>query len=224
MTKLFILLIFSTVIRKQNVRHQNTLLFLSPHNTMLFFQLVYAFLPLRLKEITAVIGNQKYPNKVLTIDRSDLIHKNYKMVGVRRLEKDLMEKQLFRLQEAWNGGIVLKNENGRSFRHFDTLKFADSLEFSESAIHLIKTGTKYPGTFQIIADNQCLDAVENINKEIIVRFNDCNLEDSQIWGAFTEDQARSYLGMKILSQDRDERNLKRFVEKMHEMSFEQIIK
>lgn len=208
---------------------------------MIFFLLssVSAFLPFRLKELSVVLGNQKYPNKVLTIEKSDLIHKNYKMVGLKRLEKDLLEKQLFNLQEAWNGGIVLKNENRRSFRHFDTLKFTPLYSTNNSSIGtyssntsntagnimgLIKKGVKFPGTFQIIAQNQCLDAVENINKEIIIRFNDCNSEDSQIWGAFTEDQARSYLGMKILSQDRDEKNLKRFIEKMHESSFDQLIK
>lgn len=177
--------------------------------------LALTFLPLRLKEIRVTLGNQAYPNKVLTISRSDIIHKEFKMPEVKRLSEETLKEQLFMIQEAWVGGVVFKTpDNLRSFRHFDTLKYKPFMSNThDSPLYIIKSGKKYPGTFQIVSEGECLDAIDGFSNETIhVRFNKCNNTDSQLWGAFTEDQVRSFLGLKPLSQDMDEMNLKRMIE------------
>jgi len=177
--------------------------------------MAFAFLPLRLKEIRIALVNTGYPNKAMTIASSDIIHKEFKMLEVKRLSEDELRNQIFTIQEAWMGGVVFKTPDKlRSFRHFDTLKYKPFEPNShDSQIYIVKKGKKHPGTFQIVADGECLDAIESFSKDKIhVRFNDCNNTDSQIWGAFTEDQARSYLGLLPLTKDVDETDLKRIIE------------
>ncbi|KAM0679557.1 hypothetical protein GINT2_002185 [Glugoides intestinalis] len=193
---------------------------------LLHFLFLSAFLPLRLKEFKVVLSSQKYPTRVLTIGKSDLIHKKLKMLEVEHLRKEQLENQLFKLQEAWNGGIVLKSTNElRSFRHFDTLKLTEfQTGIDNSVIHIVKSGKTYPGTFQIVCKRECLDALENeVTGKTYVKFNECSNTDSQLWGAFSETQARRYLGMTH-SNERDERELKRLIDFLHEKYFEKAVK
>lgn len=194
---------------------------------IVYFLFAHAFLPMRLKELRVAIGNQKYPDKVLTIGKSDLIHKDFKMLEVAKLNKGHLKNQIFKMQEAWNGGIVLKTqEQLRSFRHFDTLKLKAFSDLpNHTRLYLIKTETKYPYTFQLVSGKECLDAIEGFDKgKIYVKFNECSNSDSQIWGAFTEDQARSYMKMSTISLDRDESDVKRFIDEIHRKSFREINK
>lgn len=192
----------------------------------LLFSLAYAYLPLKLKELHVAIACQKYPNKVITLGKTDLIHQDLRMVELKRIDKNLLRDQLFKLQESWNGGIVLKTMVGlRSFRHFDSLKFQNFEKgMDQEQIYLIKEGIRYSRTFQIVCNKQCLEAIESIDKQrIYLKFNNCDKTESQLWGAFTEDQVRSYLGLKLVSQDQDESNLSRFIEKIHNSSFKMVI-
>lgn len=194
---------------------------------LLYLACIFGFVPLRLKDIRVALSNQAYPRKVLTIFKSDLIHKEYKRLEVKMLSKDTLNKQIFTLQEAWNGGIVFKTLDGlRSFRHFDTIKYKPSAASNRDPnIYIIKAGTKYPRTFQIVSGMECLDAIESSNKDTInVKFNECNNTDSQLWGAFTEDQVRGFLGLNTNPEDKDEENLKRMIDMIHEKSFNEIIK
>ena len=188
-----------------------------------YFSCVFAFLPLRLKEMRVILVNQKYPTKALTLSESDLIHKTFRMVEIKRLNKDNLVDQIVSLQEAWNGGIVFKRPDGlRSFRSFDTLKFKPKVygDKKDSIIYIIKAGTTYPDTFQIVSERECLGAKQNSNKSsIYVKFSQCNGMDLQLWRAFSEDLVRSYLGLRPISQDRDEDTLKRMLEMVHEKSF-----
>ncbi|ELA41768.1 uncharacterized protein VICG_01120 [Vittaforma corneae ATCC 50505] len=198
-------------------------------NTMLilYFTLIFGFLPLRLKDIRVALANQAYPSKVLTISKADLIHKEYKMLEIKILSKDMLNSQIFTLQEAWSGGVVFKTLDGlRSFRHFDTIKYKPFTNNSHDPnIYIIKAGTKYPRTFQIVSGMECLDAVESYNKDaIIAKFNECNNTESQLWGAFTEDQVRGYLGLNTTLEDKNEENLKRMIDMIDEKSLNEIIK
>jgi hypothetical protein len=187
---------------------------------------ISAYLPLGLKELYVAIGCQKYPNKVITLGKTDLIHQDLRMLEMKRVDKDVMMNQIFKIQESWSGGIVFKTLVGlRSFRHFDTLKFQRSEKgIDQEPLYLIKEGVKYPRTFQIINNKECLEAIESIDKSrIYLKFSPCDKTDSQLWGAFTEDQVRSYLGMKPISLDRDENNLTRFIEKVHIQSFRIVV-
>lgn len=193
---------------------------------LIFLSLAQACLPLGLKELYVAIGCQKYPNKVITLGKTDLIHQDLRMIELKRVDKDLLRDQIFKLQESWSGGIVLKTMvNLRSFRHFDSLKFQSSEKgIDQEPVYLIKEGVKYSRTFQIVCNKECLDAVESIDKtRIYLKFNSCDKTDSQLWGAFTEDQVRSYLGIKPVSLDRDEGSLTRFIEKVHNSSFKRVI-
>lgn len=192
----------------------------------LLISLVNAYLPLGLKELHIAIGCQKYPNKVITLGKTDLIHQDLRMIEMKRVDKDLLKEQIFKIQAAWCGGIVLKTMAGlRSFRHFDSLKFQSSEKgVDQEQIYLIKEGVKYTRTFQIVCNKECLEAIESVDKKrIYLKFNSCDKTDSQLWGAFTEDQVRSYLRLKPLSLDRDESSLTRFIEKIHIESFKKVI-
>lgn len=194
---------------------------------VLHFLFLSAFLPLRLKEFKVVLSNQKYPTRVLTIGKSDIIQKKLKMFEVAQLSNERLETQLFKLQEAWNGGVVLKSANElRSFRHFDTLKLKEfSTATDNSLIHIVKSGKKYPGTFQIVCNRECLDAIENeVTGKTYVKFNECSNTESQLWGAFSESQTRKYLGLPLLSKERDERDLKRLIDFLHDKYFEKAVK
>lgn len=180
---------------------------------MIFLYIVIAFasLPYGLKDIHVVIGNQAYPNKVLTITDSDIICPNIKIPTLGRISAENLKNALYTIQESWKGGVVFKTYDGlRSFGHYDTIKFKSSTlnSIPETTLLLIKEGTKYPRTFQIVFQKKCLDAIESPNKgKIYLHFNKCTNIDTQIWGAFTEDQVRHYLGLESASKDRDEENL-----------------
>lgn len=192
--------------------------------TLLHLCIVLALTPFKLKNINVVLANQEYPDRIVTVGKTDPLWKKYRMLKLERPNVTRLKEQLLLIQEAWTGGIVFKTLDGhRSFRRGDMLEFKDSTD-KDPKVFIIRDGTKYPNTFLIVCNKQCLDAVETSDGEdVYVRFNDCNNSTSQLWGAFTEDQVRKLLGLRPAIQNRDEEELARMINMFSETQREEAV-
>lgn len=203
---------------------------------LIYLSLVLGFIPANLKDTYVVISNLKYPKLALTVGSQDFFHCNLISMELKPILVQNLKDQLFLIQESIFGGVVLKRERMlhsglrkhnlidrdflRTFRHGESLYLkSDKAKgfYDSSRIILKKHGTDYARTFLMINNEECLDAKEKHNSSgHYVEFSKCEKLDSQLWGAFSNNQALDYLNMAHNVDEGDDFALDRLIDRLHE--------